>query len=808
MFGIGAGMAALVGVILVWFFLITPVPETVFITIPLTEYKSPLMPPDAFADEDSKALLKVFPNGKGGFDAQSREPFLKELAELRTKKAKALIFHLAAYALTRNDQVEILPGDVAPEDDPSRRIPLADVLDTLKACPAQHKLLLLDIMHPLADARLGVLADNVAARVPDAVVKAEDPNLLVLCACSPGQVARVAASVQQSAFGYYLVQGLQGSAAGYNAEKRASARISVKDLAAFVQARVDRWALDRGTRQTPLLLGTGADFELITYDPHARRSPPDLLPPEAYPFQAAWQERDAWREDGSEWRAPRACRELEACLFRAERRWRAGVAPEQGGTALEQQLAGFRQRRQDLQAPAKPEPEQHQPDPETVQLLAGLLKKRSQGPAPKPEDDDKDRGAVWDKLSSDAARRDLGLVVLEAIAADPNPRQVKLRFLRDLLRAEPAFQVPGLTLLNKLADLGVDERFWPTAAVACAFRVAREEARITAVDPRFGPWVAKRLEAARKDRAEGERLLVSTFSDDLARAEKPLARAEQALKGVQEDLRDLQWMRRWCEYALTYLPAYAPYLFGRPGSPPPDTYDDWRQAVRLTRQLEDGLALASGTPAGARPAPPPLDNLRRARQALEKALDRLDRPFTTQPDVLLERARKGDGEVDPRLYTEIEAILTTPFLLAEKRAELWKALVELDHRLQQQTRDHDLQEDQSGQRTRPPRAFREEQGDWERWELERAKRRAQVSLDLFGLGGFDPVQLRQLQQQADAVFTRRAGPEAWDALAAGLRQVWTWGLFDQYDKDPAVWERLRWVVGLSQQSVSGAPPTR
>src|SRR5262249_41660173 len=148
-----------------------------------------------------------------------------------------------------------------------------------------------------------------------------DPHLQVLCACAPGQVSQMAESVRQSAFGYYLKQGLGGAADGYNADGRRNRRVSVMELAEFVTARVDRWARDRNARQTPVLLGKGKDFELTRYDtlPAA-----PAVEPLAYPFADAWAIRDQWLANDYRF-LPWQFRQLQAHLLRAEQRWAGGV---------------------------------------------------------------------------------------------------------------------------------------------------------------------------------------------------------------------------------------------------------------------------------------------------------------------------------------------------------------------------------------------------------------------------------------------------------------------------------------------------
>src|SRR5205823_385580 len=124
-----------------------------------------------------------------------------------------------------------------------------------------------------------IILNDVAARVKDDLAAVPDSRRQVLCVCSPGQKSLGSEDLNRSVFGYYLEQGLGGWADGYNPEGIRDGRVSVHELAAFLQARVDRWAvLNRSSRQTPVLLGLGEDWELVALD-HGKARPEVGLAP-------------------------------------------------------------------------------------------------------------------------------------------------------------------------------------------------------------------------------------------------------------------------------------------------------------------------------------------------------------------------------------------------------------------------------------------------------------------------------------------------------------------------------------------------
>src|SRR5262249_35862265 len=183
--------------------------------------------------------------------------------DLPNRKDVPVVVHLACHALGKGNDVWLLPAD-ARIDEPSTWLSLHDVLEILSACPARHKLLILDVMRPIADPRLGILTNDVAGKVQAVLAKQPDKHLFVLGACERGQISHEADYIHQSVFGYYLDAGLKGAADGYNPDGKRNDRVSVRELAAFVRKRVDRWtSRNRKARQTPFLMGPeGEDFDL------------------------------------------------------------------------------------------------------------------------------------------------------------------------------------------------------------------------------------------------------------------------------------------------------------------------------------------------------------------------------------------------------------------------------------------------------------------------------------------------------------------------------------------------------------------
>src|SRR5207245_2554113 len=101
--------------------------------------------------------------------------------------------------------------------------------------------LLFEWLAPSAVDRMGCVYYDIAAALPAELDAVPDANRLVFSACSAGQQTHFSDELGQSVFAHYVQQAMLGHADGYGDAR--DSRISVRELAAFVQARVERWSL-------------------------------------------------------------------------------------------------------------------------------------------------------------------------------------------------------------------------------------------------------------------------------------------------------------------------------------------------------------------------------------------------------------------------------------------------------------------------------------------------------------------------------------------------------------------------------------
>ena len=259
-----------------------------FVPLWVTEYRNPFIADrsGAAADRDAIRSANLFPDAADTYSTQSTTLVLGELQQLgQPTDSDSLVVYLSGYAVPGADgDVNVLTANVDPPAD-DRAVSVRRVLQLMALAPHRHKLLVLDVTPPPVDPVMGFLRQDAPAELADLVasVQAEQPStddsaaggLFVLLPCQSGQTARASRILGRTVFGYYLQEGLSGAAIPYSPDGRwHSRRVSVRALARFLRARVDRWTRQNlGVRQTPVLVGGGSDFDSDRDDAGRSRSP-------------------------------------------------------------------------------------------------------------------------------------------------------------------------------------------------------------------------------------------------------------------------------------------------------------------------------------------------------------------------------------------------------------------------------------------------------------------------------------------------------------------------------------------------------
>lgn len=750
-------------------------PRPSFVAIVIDQYREtdangdPRFPASAWAARDREALETLGWDGHAAFTSQERRLLVQELRDLgRGQPAgQPLVVYLCAYAAVTGEGVPaLLPAD-ARLDDESTWLPVREVLESLKTCPVKHKLLLLDLMKPLTDARVGLLRGEVGAPLEQLVQAAVegDPGLQVLCACAPGQTSHASEELGHTVFAHYLTEGLAGRADGQLEGQKADGLVSVRELAAFVIPRVNRWAWrNRAAWQTPVLYGDGPDYALTLAGKDPPAEPAAL--PRDYPafLSKGWELCDRWRKDPSGTTTPDLVRQLQATVLRGEEWWRSGetagrveefvqsrvkrleqaraarsVASDRGPSRslAEEEGRGFKPPREGLS--------------EARRQLKELARLYARSRAPKAAEKD---AAPYEAAAEEFKKKyqdkptELAWTVFHAAAEEDAPTQQRLACWNGLLDPPPEFA--EIAFLRRLAGREVTKpEDWPAEAAALALRVAgAAEKAAAAEDDSLRAWVADLDTEAARERRAGEGQLFSAAPASQAQAAATLDRAQQAYARLNHALDTLRGARQARDDGLAALPGFASYL-----EKAPDKEAAWGAAVRDTRTVRDLLA----RPPEAGVAEEAVRQVGERATALRDALATLRQPLE---GARLRRLIDRSPRPVAADLLEMDALLGLPEVNARDRLTLWNAY---------RTAAAVLSEEPSSPEAAGPALFDANQAGQR--ELKLGLLRARVSSALLQLAGAAGAE--RVAAAVREVEKAPQNPAAWLALRKDLRRAWS-----------------------------------
>jgi hypothetical protein len=729
-----------------WFWIARATPPRL-VTVPVSEYTDSAWPANPWAEQDSDLLCGlrgVFPESRKGFNFQERDRLIGLLESLRGDAKTPLVLHLSALACTRGGVVYLLPGQARP-DNPATWLSLTDALDAFGKCSARHKLLLLDVARPVAGPIRGPLVDDVADRV-HATLSRPGRGFLVLASCGPGEYALPMDDVGASAFAYYVAQGLAGAATRYNPAGTAEGRVTARGLAAFVAARVSRWAAKaRGARQTPVLYGDAPDF-VLTFQPHEAPAVAPAPRPHPDALLAGWTRRDERRSDGMQQRAPADFAALEANLLRAERAWAAGLTPKPDAIpSAGAGLADWPPLRSLVAATAG-----RTPPAELVKALDAYIGHKFAVPPSKPEDVQK---AQDEFLAKAQAQRDpAARLIWDRLLSDLDQTErseAKLRGLAELLdKVQPPPSEEGL-LVKRLAAWKPSAINWPAAAVRAMVEAEDAAGRALALLPGAFPGVRDQLDEADKAKRAGEDELFRAGSSAAARAAaERLGQAKRGFTGARNDLETVQSARRAAADAAVILADTAEGVIA-------GEVDEnlWRSTATAATGVADQL-----TRAGVGQTVPPTfgDDVAAVRATLRA----VEKPYT-KVDVQARIAAAKGGAAGVPEYQALRALLRGPLPAAPLRKEMTAEAARLSRRLYDAVAALDAADDEAGRMTpAPPTPVADVA------ETDRATRRVRISVALLRLTGLSGA------DRLDAARRVAAGGTDWAAAAAELHEAW------------------------------------
>lgn len=712
------------------------------------------------------------------------EQALSSLA--RRGKNEPVIVYLGTAAVQGDGgSIYLMPVDASP-DDALTWLPLRDVLEKLKACPSKHKLLVLELTP--ASARTGHVYHDLAAALPRELDAVPDADRLVLSACGPGQKPHDSAELGQSPFAHYFHEALRGHADGYGDLR--DGHISVKELAAFVQARVERWSgRNRDERQTPMLLGSGSDFTLVSVDRSAPREPTPAIAARAYPHPLlrAWHDRDAVYQSSQYRWTPHATQWQQAMLHTMER-----------DAAADLKTCAKIQEMQQCSAKAIASDQSSlETTPEAAQKIFAenwrILEQ--QLATAQPTDVERIKKRFIEEVNAKLLQTERDTIVFAHVRADSRLDPATLRLCDQLLHPTPQ-SVPRTaeTLrLRLLADLAlrVEIHAWPLALVEMLLHCTDEAEKALKQTPYLPDYVAL-LEEPARTRHDGEARLWTRGYSSLDDAKDRLRTAGQQFTRLNQ----LNEKWRQCELVLDETFAELPWYLEALEALP-ELREPWQQTAKAARNLAEGLKAS------------PQDELswltrvdRRAQQidaaekhsrTLQQHRQSLHAPFAKEALVRLERqCRAPNADTTARHVAEATLSVAAPILKADDRVALWNALQILARRLNDETLALDRQDDEAQRHTptvetkTPPLEN----------ESRRAALRAQWQLALFELAGVADENLHSLRQGIGRCQKDAHNAAGWCELGAIIHRITHKQMPEQWKQETS-WrerERLAWLM--------------
>ncbi len=606
----------------------------------------------------------------------------------RVRAARPLVVGLFAPAgVDATGAVYLLPADPL-GDHPRNRLPLAELLTLLGESPARQKLLILHLSTPAESPGTALPPGELSRAVFRTLEAVPDTARLALVACGPGEEPAAVPGLNRTRFGYHLEAGLRGHADGWGPTGDRDGRVTATELAAFVRARVSRWAAP-GPPQSPTLVGTGPDFVLRTYplsDPPAPADPDAFPAPTPYPdwLRAAWDRHPAGPADA------------RAALLAAEAALLADRPAEQVRASLDPRLAESDRRMSEAADVPRPDPLPTlasafpgyvPPDPALVDTLADLTRNEPAPVAAKAGDPPPPLPAAFEPLLK-KPHPELALAAFRVLADDPAPAPARVRRLAELLRTQqPAPRYAETVLIHRLADLAAQpaDAGWSPDRAALAAQIARSFEAAVAT-PGLIARATPAADAAYSLRAAAEGVLFSPGYASAAEADTRLRPAAEAARGLSAAAGQLRAAGAARTAAQSWLDGSAGLVVA--GRVPTADADRVAEAVR---QLTEVLALPSTLLTAAALGDRARDWQDRAADA-RASLAAVAAPLA--PTALAAVRTRADAG-DPAARTDLDLLLASPLVAAGERAGLWDARAKLIHALTVRSLRADAVEDEA-----------------------------------------------------------------------------------------------------------------
>jgi len=316
---------------LLWYF--WPVAPPHWRILWISEYEPPL-PPHVFSPTVAQRWTELFQDGRLAFASQEAPRMHQELESLKEHKGPVALIVSSLSCEDKNGRLRLAPArtPVRTAADIEQWPALDDVLAALAACPAQQKLLILDVFVPWAASDLwgGPMSERTWKQLHEATQT--DKHLSVLTSCALGQISCRSELHPPTLFMHFVFEGLRGAADGFGPTGKQDRIVTLKELAHYVAEHTSTYSQRLwGRAQTPHLIGAEQDRELAVVKESEVAPEPSKRTSIAYPpiLLQGWVLCDTLEQSDGLWLAPDLLYDFRKRLLREEIRWRQGDDPAQ-----------------------------------------------------------------------------------------------------------------------------------------------------------------------------------------------------------------------------------------------------------------------------------------------------------------------------------------------------------------------------------------------------------------------------------------------------------------------------------------------
>lgn len=206
-----------------------------------------------------KRNIRLMTDDSGELDRPIRSNILNNISSLSkaAQPVDTVLFFFAGHGDEIENEAFIMPSDFRHEAGKKAGISIDDIKQDLVNSNARFKILLFDACHS------GSVKDRAETGKMSQVfynsLFPDTEGFAVVSACSQDENSHEWPREEHGVFTYYLLQGLEGQA-----DKNLDGFVNLNELYSFITPKVQEWAFQNGTVQTPVIKANFKGLLLLT----------------------------------------------------------------------------------------------------------------------------------------------------------------------------------------------------------------------------------------------------------------------------------------------------------------------------------------------------------------------------------------------------------------------------------------------------------------------------------------------------------------------------------------------------------------